>query len=149
MKRILLIFLSVLFISSCNDMYTPEKPDNILSGIYEGVYNSVTEGAIYYELNLDTNTLSELSSNEKPSIVSTIVFTEKNCVRCSDNFRESVLWQDYEKVYDVASIISLKLYIEFDQKERRVISFEPEVVVKKDVGRFAANCTLKEHERRI
>ena len=45
--------------------------------------------------------------------------------------------------------ISLKLYIEFDQKERRVISFEPEVVVKKDVGRFAANCTLKEHERRI
>ena len=85
----------------------------------------------------------------KPSIVSTIVFTEKNCVRCSDNFRESVLWQDYEKVYGVASIISLKLYIEFDQKERRVISFEPEVVVKKDVGRFAANCTLKEHERRI
>ena len=149
MKRILLIFLSVLFISSCNDMYTPEKPDNTLSGVYEGVYNSVTEGAIYYELNLDTNTLSELSSNEKPSIVSTIVFTEKNCVRCSDNFRESVLWQDYEKVYDVASIISLKLYIEFDQKERRVISFEPEVVVKKDVGRFAANCTLKEHERRI
>ena len=149
MKRILLIFLSVLFISSCNDMYTPEKSDNTLSGVYEGVYNSVTEGAIYYELNLDTNTLSELSSNEKPSIVSTIVFTEKNCVRCSDNFRESVLWQDYEKVYDVASIISLKLYIEFDQKERRVISFEPEVVVKKDVGRFAANCTLKEHERRI
>ena len=149
MKRILLIFLSVLFISSCNDMYTPEKPDNTLSGVYEGVYNSVTEGAIYYELNLDTNTLSELSSNEKPSIVSTIVFTEKNCVRCSDNFRESVLWQDYEKAYGVASIISLKLYIEFDQKERRVISFEPEVVVKKDVGRFAANCTLKEHERRI
>ena len=149
MKRILLIFLSVLFISSCNDMYTPEKHDNTLSGVYEGVYNSVTEGAIYYELNLDTNTLSELSSNEKPSIVSTIVFTEKNCVRCSDNFRESVLWQDYEKVYGVASIISLKLYIEFDQKERRVISFEPEVVVKKDVGRFAANCTLKEHERRI
>ena len=149
MKRILLIFLSVLFISSCNDMYTPEKPDNTLSGVYEGVYNSVTEGAIYYELNLDTNTLSELSSIEKPSIVSTIVFTEKNCVRCSDNFRESVLWQDYEKVYDVASIISLKLYIEFDQKERRVISFEPEVVVKKDVGRFTANCTLKEHERRI
>ena len=149
MKRILLIFLSVLFISSCNDMYTPEKPDNTLSGVYEGVYNSVTEGVIYYELNLDTNTLSELSSNEKPSIVSTIVFTEKNCVRCSDNFRESVLWQDYEKVYGVASIISLKLYIEFDQKERRVISFEPEVVVKKDVGRFAANCTLKEHERRI
>ena len=149
MKRILLIFLSVLFISSCNDMYTPEKPDNTFSGVYEGVYNSVTEGAIYYELNLDTNTLSELSSNEKPSIVSTIVFTEKNCVRCSDNFRESVLWQDYEKVYGVASIISLKLYIEFDQKERRVISFEPEVVVKKDVGRFAANCTLKEHERRI
>ena len=149
MKRILLIFLSVLFISSCNDMYTPEKSDNTLSGVYEGVYNSVTEGAIYYELNLDTNTLSELSSNEKPSIVSTIVFTEKNCVRCSDNFRESVLWQDYEKVYGVASIISLKLYIEFDQKERRVISFEPEVVVKKDVGRFAANCTLKEHERRI
>ena len=149
MKRILLIFLSVLFISSCNDMYTPEKPDNTLSGVYEGVYNSVTEGAIYYELNLDTNTLSELSSNEKPSIVSTIVFTEKNCVRCSDNFRESVLWQDYEKVYGVASIISLKLYIEFDQKERRVISFEPEVVVKNDVGRFAANCTLKEHERRI
>ena len=149
MKRILLIFLSVLFISSCNDMYTPEKPDNTLSGVYEGVYNSVTKGAIYYELNLDTNTLSELSSNEKPSIVSTIVFTEKNCVRCSDNFRESVLWQDYEKVYGVASIISLKLYIEFDQKERRVISFEPEVVVKKDVGRFAANCTLKEHERRI
>lgn len=149
MKRILLIFLSVLFISSCNDMYTPEKPDNTLSGVYEGVYNSVTEGAIYYELNLDTNTLSELSSNEKPSIVSTIVFTEKNCVRCSDNFRESVLWQDYEKVYGVASIISLKLYIEFDQKERRVISFEPEVVVKKDVGRFTANCTLKEHERRI
>lgn len=149
MKRILLIFLSVLFISSCNDMYTPEKPDNTLSGVYEGVYNSVTEGAIYYELNLDTNTLSELSSNEKPSIVSTIVFTEKNYVRCSDNFRESVLWQDYEKVYGVASIISLKLYIEFDQKERRVISFEPEVVVKKDVGRFAANCTLKEHERRI
>ena len=65
MKRILLIFLSVLFISSCNDMYTPEKPDNTLSGVYEGVYNSVTEGAIYYELNLDTNTLSELSSNEK------------------------------------------------------------------------------------
>ena len=149
MKRILLIFLSVLFISSCNDMYTPEKPDNTLSGVYEGVYNSAPEGAIYYELNLDTNTLSELSSNEKPSIVSTIVFTEKNCVRCSDNFRESVLWQDYEKVYGVASIISLKLYIEFDQKERRVISFEPEVVVKKDVGRFAANCTLKEHERRI
>ena len=149
MKRILLIFLSVLFISSCNDMYTPEKSDNTLSGVYEGVYNSVTEGAIYYELNLDTNTLSELSSNEKPSIVSTIVFTEKNCVRCSDNFRESVLWQDYEKVYGVASIISLRLYIEFDQKERRVISFEPEVVVKKDVGRFAANCTLKEHERRI
>lgn len=149
MKRILLIFLSVLFISSCNDMYTPEKPDNTLSGVYEGVYNSVTEGAIYYELNLDTNTLSELSSNEKPSIVSTIVFTEKNCVRCSDNFRESVLWQDYEKVYGVASIISLKLYIEFDQKERRVISFEPEIVVKKDVGRFTANCTLKEHERRI
>ena len=149
MKRILLIFLSVLFISSCNDMYTPEKPDNTLSGVYEGVYNSVTEEAIYYELNLDTNTLSELSSNEKPSIVSTIVFTEKNCVRCSDNFRESVLWQDYEKVYGVASIISLKLYIEFDQKERRVISFEPEVVVQKDVGRFAANCTLKEHERRI
>lgn len=142
MKRIFLIFLSVLFISSCNDMYTPEKPDNTLSGVYEGVYNSVTEGAIYYELNLDTNTLSELSSNEKPPIVSTIVFTEKNCVRCSDNFRESVLWQDYEKVYGVASIISLKLYIEFDQKERRVISFEPEVVVKKDVGRFAANCTV-------
>lgn len=146
MKRILLIFLSVLFISSCNDMYTPEKPDNTLSGVYEGIYNSVTEGAIYYELNLDANTLSELSSNEKPSIVSTIVFTEKNCVHCSDNFRESVLWQDYEKVYEVsASYISLKLYIELDQKgRRRVISFEPEVVVKNDVGRFAANCTLKE-----
>ena len=72
-------------------MYTPEKPDNTLSGVYEGIYNSVTEGAIYYELNLNANTLSELSSNEKPSIVSTIVFTEKNCVHCSDNFRESVL----------------------------------------------------------
>lgn len=149
MKRILLAFLSILFISSCNDMYTPEKPDNTLSGVYEGVYNSATEGVIYYDLNLDTNTLSELSSNEKPSIVSTIVFTENNCVQCSDNFRESVLWQDYEKVYGIVSSISLKLYIESDQKERRVISFEPEVVVKKDVGRFAANCTLKEYENRI
>lgn len=145
MKRILLAFLSILFISSCCDMYTPEKPDNTLSGVYEGVYNSVTDGAIYYELNLDTNTLSELSSNDRSSIVSTIVFTEKNCVQCSDNFRESVLWQDYEKVYGVASIISLKLHIEFDQeRERRVISLEPEFIVKKDVGRFAVNCTLKQ-----
>lgn len=146
MKRILLIFLSILFISSCSDMYTPEKSDSVdtLSGVYEGVYNSITGGVIYYELNLDTNTLSELSSNEKPSIVSTIVFTEKNCVHCSDNFRESVLWQDYEKVYGAAPSISLKLYIEFDQKRRRVISFEPEVIVKNDIGRFAANCTLKE-----
>lgn len=148
MKRILLIFLSILFVCSCSDMYTPEKSDNTLSGVYEGIYNSVTEGIIYYELNLDTNTLSELYSNEKSSIMSTIVFTKKDRFHCSDNFRESVLWQDYEKVYG-ASSISLKLHIESDKKERRVISFEPEAIVKKDAGRFAANCTLKKHEKRI
>lgn len=147
MKRILLIFLSILFVCSCNDKYTSEKPDNPLSGVYEGVYNSVTEGTIYYELNLDTNTLSELSSSEKPSIISTFVFTEGAHFSCSDNFRESVLWQDYERVYDTSSI-SLRLHIELGKKQRRVISFEPETIVKKDVGRFVVNCALKEYGER-
>lgn len=57
MKRILLIFSSILLISSCSDIDTPEKSDNTLSGVYEGVYNSATGETIYYNLNIDTNTL--------------------------------------------------------------------------------------------
>ena len=145
MKRILLVFSSLLLISSCSDIYAPEESNNTLSGIYEGVYNSATKGAIYYRLNIDTNTLSELYSKEKPSIISTIVFTEGDCFYCSDIFRESVLWRDYEKVYGTSNI-SLKPRIEFDREKGRriIISFEPEVIVKKDVGRFVVNCTLKE-----
>lgn len=145
MKRIPLVFLFILLISSCIDRYVPETPDNTLSGIYEGVYNSTTEGAIYYRLNLDTNTLSELYSKEKPSIISTIVFAEEDCFYCSDIFRESVLWKDYERVYGTSNI-SLKPRIEFDKERGRrvIISFEPEIIVKKDTGRFVVNCTLKE-----